>query len=68
MSARQADLDGLLALTERELLFLTTNLEDHPEIAATPAGALLLTCLEGGMAMARRLHEIHKLTEGSDRS
>ena len=66
MSARAEELNMLLALAERELTFLTIQLEQHPEIAATPAGALLLTCLEGGMTMASRLHKIHKVTSGGE--
>lgn len=68
MSKRKEDLEGLLIAAERELSFLTAKLEDHPEIAATPGGALLLSCLEGGMIMAKRLRDIHKVTQRSERS
>jgi small ligand-binding sensory domain FIST len=67
MTRRSEDLESLLFVAERELSFLVTHLEDHPEIATTPAGALLLTCLEGGLAMAGRLRSLHKVSGGSER-
>lgn len=66
MIAREKDLESLLIVAERELNFLIDNLQEFPEIANTPGGALLLACLEGGATMADRLRIVHLLTSPSE--
>jgi hypothetical protein len=68
MNERTQDLESLLVLAERELQFLTEQLEEHPEIATAPAGALLLSCLEGGMTMTRQLLDTHTMASRSAHS
>jgi hypothetical protein len=55
MTTHVQDLDDLLMLAERELLFLQETLGEYPEVAKSDTGAEFLTSLVTASLAAARL-------------